>query len=214
MSYYLVGAALSAKPTLRQGAKGAFVMELQSKLGVAVDAIFGPATAGAVRTFQKARGLMADGVVGPLTWAALDRTASPPAKPVTHSEPVLRPGSDGAAVIDVQQRLGTVTDGLYGPNTKKAVAAFQASHGLEVDGIVGPQTWAALSTSAPPTSAAPGAKAVAETPPAGNPKAVTVTAPEPAPQPAKSGSGGFVAIALGVLGVGGFLLSLGRKRHG
>ncbi len=38
------------------------------------------------------------------------------------------------------------TDGLFGPRTRQAVYAFQTSHGLRVDGIVGPQTWAALSS--------------------------------------------------------------------
>ena len=36
-------------------------------------------------------------------------------------------------------------DGLYGPRTRHAVVAFQAAHGLQVDGVVGPRAWAALS---------------------------------------------------------------------
>lgn len=35
-------------------------------------------------------------------------------------------------------------DGLFGPLTKEAVRDFQGSNGLTVDGIIGPQTWAAL----------------------------------------------------------------------
>ena len=38
-------------------------------------------------------------------------------------------------------------DGRYGPLTERAVADFQASHGLQVDGIVGPETWTALVSS-------------------------------------------------------------------
>ena len=35
-------------------------------------------------------------------------------------------------------------DGDFGSETKKAVKAFQTDKGLQVDGIVGPKTWAAL----------------------------------------------------------------------
>jgi len=35
-------------------------------------------------------------------------------------------------------------DGIFGPITASAVKAFQTSHGLPVDGIVGNQTWPAL----------------------------------------------------------------------
>jgi hypothetical protein len=35
-------------------------------------------------------------------------------------------------------------DGVFGPKSKAAVQAFQMEHGLTVDGIVGPKTWAEL----------------------------------------------------------------------
>jgi len=35
-------------------------------------------------------------------------------------------------------------DGFFGPMTQEAVRDFQGSHGLKVDGIIGPITWAAL----------------------------------------------------------------------
>ena len=47
------------------------------------------------------------------------------------------PGVDVAAV---QTALGLTADGVYGPQTRRAVKRFQRKHGLAVDGIVGPQT--------------------------------------------------------------------------
>jgi peptidoglycan DL-endopeptidase CwlO len=57
---------------------------------------------------------------------------------------LLRMGSRGPAVAEVQRSLGIVVDGIFGPKTRAAVLAFQRSHGLLVDGIVGPQTRGAL----------------------------------------------------------------------
>jgi hypothetical protein len=68
--------AASSEPTLRQGAKGAAVTQLQNLLrnkgfSVTADGDFGPKTAAAVKQFQSSKGLVADGIVGPKTWAAL-----------------------------------------------------------------------------------------------------------------------------------------------
>ena len=57
---------------------------------------------------------------------------------------LLRFGSRGAAVAAVQRALGIPADGIFGPQTRRAVRAFQRRHGLLVDGIVGPQTRGAL----------------------------------------------------------------------
>jgi hypothetical protein len=50
----------------------------------------------------------------------------------------------GADVESVQRWLKVDPDGLYGPNTEKAVRTYQAKHGLAVDGIVGRLTWESL----------------------------------------------------------------------
>ncbi len=64
------------RPTLRRGARGDLVKTIQQKVGAApVDGIFGPATEAAVRRFQRAtlgQTEVADGTVGPKTWAAID----------------------------------------------------------------------------------------------------------------------------------------------
>ncbi|MEA4928605.1 MAG: peptidoglycan-binding domain-containing protein [Candidatus Limiplasma sp.] len=64
--------------TVKRGCKGGAVRRLQTWLNdvqggdlLAEDGDFGPATDAAVRVFQRAQGLTADGIVGPKTWAAL-----------------------------------------------------------------------------------------------------------------------------------------------
>jgi N-acetyl-anhydromuramyl-L-alanine amidase AmpD len=59
------------RPTLRRGARGDLVKELQTRAGIAADGIFGADTEAAVRRFQRDRGMVPDGIVGPKTWAAL-----------------------------------------------------------------------------------------------------------------------------------------------
>ncbi|MGY0003682.1 L,D-transpeptidase family protein [Micromonospora sp. I033] len=78
--------AATSQPTLRQGSRGAAVTQLQTRLTAlrydvgGVDGIFGPSTHHAVVAFQKVNGLARDGIVGPRTWAALDRPVVPKPK--------------------------------------------------------------------------------------------------------------------------------------
>lgn len=65
-------------PELREGSKGPDVVRLQTLLARAgfspgtIDGAFGPKTKAAVMAFQRARGLIVDGIVGPQTWGALE----------------------------------------------------------------------------------------------------------------------------------------------
>jgi N-acetyl-anhydromuramyl-L-alanine amidase AmpD len=61
----------SNRPTLRRGARGDLVKEIQTRAGIAADGIFGADTEAAVRRFQRDRGMVPDGIVGPKTWAVL-----------------------------------------------------------------------------------------------------------------------------------------------
>jgi peptidoglycan hydrolase-like protein with peptidoglycan-binding domain len=108
-----------------------------------IDGVFGPKTTAAVKSFQQGEGLAPDGIVGPLTWAAL-----PPAP----DTPLLARGATGADVTALQHGLrtykgpGTPTDpgaidGDFGAHTESAVRAYQAERGVGVDGIVGDRTW-------------------------------------------------------------------------
>ncbi len=58
----------------------------------------------------------------------------------------------GSGVVALQRALGIPADGIYGPQTRRAVMAFQRAHGLVVDGIAGPQTLGALGVSASSTA--------------------------------------------------------------
>jgi peptidoglycan hydrolase-like protein with peptidoglycan-binding domain len=126
------GAAEVRAELLRMGSRGAAVVKLQRRLGIAADGIFGPITRARVRAFQKRHGLLVDGIVGPQTRAALYHPSA--------ERRIVR----AWWVVPVQRALGVTVDGLYGPVSRAAVRAFQKRHGLVVDGIVGPQTLGAL----------------------------------------------------------------------
>jgi len=74
--------------------------------------------------------------------------------------PVLRQGSSGPDVRDLQQKLKDLgfdpngVDGNFGSGTRDALIAFQQSKGLQADGIAGPNTLAALQIGGPSDTAA------------------------------------------------------------
>ena len=78
------------------------------------------------------------------------RQAAETAIELTLEAAVLRQGSTGGEVKEVQRRLkmwgyySGAVDGIFGSGTKKAVIAFQKKNGLTADGIVGKATYAAL----------------------------------------------------------------------
>lgn len=57
---------------------------------------------------------------------------------------LLKVGSIGNKVKDLQELLSLTTDGVFGINTLKAVKVFQSKNGLISDGVVGSKTWNVL----------------------------------------------------------------------
>jgi N-acetylmuramoyl-L-alanine amidase len=98
----------------------------------------------AVRAFQQQHGLIADGVVGPETFAAIDGARwALGDRILLHTPGHLQHGED---VRSLQERLNTLgfaagrVDGWFGETTEHAVRAFQRAYGLPGDGSVGPDT--------------------------------------------------------------------------
>lgn len=77
------------RPTLRRGARGDIVKQVQAGMALPPDGIFGASMEAAVRQFQRDHGLVPDGIVGPRTWASLEGiTAAPAEAPALFAGPV------------------------------------------------------------------------------------------------------------------------------
>lgn len=78
-----------------------------------------------------------------------------PEETIQEVRPILRKGSRGVAVAELQTDLAGLgyfsgrIDGIFGPLTRASVLAFQADNNLSTDGIVGENTYAALETAPP-----------------------------------------------------------------
>nr|WP_220132981.1 glycoside hydrolase family protein [Citrobacter freundii] len=69
----------SGRSTLRRGAKGDLVKQIQAIIEISDDGIYGPHTESAVRVFQRDHDLVPDGIVGPKTWNVLLQLPALPA---------------------------------------------------------------------------------------------------------------------------------------
>lgn len=120
--------------TLKKSSYGNVVKALQYIIGVKADKKYGSDTENAIKIFQNKYGLIADGVVGKKTIEAI----------ISHA-PVLKLGSTGPYVYALETLLTTMKlDGIYAQDELAHVKTYQASKGLDIDGVVGKKTWSAL----------------------------------------------------------------------
>ena len=193
--------------TVKRNSEGADAKAVQKRLkelgyyrGL-TDGKFGAQSVLALKAFQEANGLEADGVAGKTTYELLfssramakgetptpipEETPAPGDEesgiPSEASYETLKKGTIGEEVARMQQvliELGYLTgepDGNFGTATEKAVRAFQKNNGLGVDGTAGPTTLSILYS-----SEAVAASVVTATPaPDGKTVAATAT---PAPE--------------------------------
>ena len=101
------------------------------------------------RLYNLAKSLGVWGYVEPIsmtpTWVHFDRRYGKPA--CSSGYPILKNGSKGVYVLILQDALNALgyptksLDGIFGPNTQKALQDFQRSNNLNADGICGCSTW-------------------------------------------------------------------------
>ena len=158
--------------TLEFGSRGSDVLKLQKallELGFnpnGTDGKFGRGTETAVKAYQAARGLEADGKAGTLTltkhYADTDGQSATVTTPVTTNPNTLKYGDSGSRVTELQTalvKLGYNTngvDGRFGAGTQRAVISFQKDNGLEADGLAGTKTLELLYKKADGTSSSSG----------------------------------------------------------
>lgn len=130
-----------------------------------VDGVFGSETESSVKAFQRIFNLYADGIVGKSTWykvsgiyvgvkrlAELESEGEKLESTGEYPGYLLKQGSTGDAVSQMQYFLNFVSqyykevppingDSIFGVSTLDSVIQFQKKFGLDVDGIVGKQTW-------------------------------------------------------------------------
>jgi peptidoglycan hydrolase-like protein with peptidoglycan-binding domain len=130
-----------------------------------VNGIFGESTENAVKEFQRAFNLTADGLVGKQTWYSIQRVFTAVKKlndlaseGITLTETTnlfnsfLSEGDSGSEVFELQYLLALIAeynneipsinvDGDFGPATKSALEAFQRIYNLNVTGETDIQTW-------------------------------------------------------------------------
>jgi len=120
--------------------------------GGAIDGISGPMTQEAIILAQKTYGLVADGIAGSLTIAALESGSN--YVPKSDDSAISNPSD---SIKNLQQLLsdrgfyGGAIDGIKGPMTQEAIILAQKTYGLVPDGVAGSLTLAALESDSSPS---------------------------------------------------------------
>ena len=118
-----------------------------------IDGEIGPLSLNALKDFQRSNNAVVDGILGPETCYKLlnKSTLVKKEKIIFELKKTETVDSFSQEINDAQiilKQLGLYTssiDGINGPGTKRAVKEFQSKAGLSPDGVIGPQTLAALS---------------------------------------------------------------------
>ncbi len=123
---------------LKLGSEGEDVKKLQEKLGVDPVGKFGPKTDAAVKAWQAANGLTADGIVGAGTWSKMFGGAAPaaaaPAAPIANSGNLKLANLKGH-IPDAVIAMIPDTASKFGINTPLRLAHFLAQCGHESGGF-------------------------------------------------------------------------------
>ncbi|MGP3561979.1 C40 family peptidase [Geobacillus sp. BK01] len=154
---------------LAVGSRGDDVKVLQQRLKQLgyfqypeITGYFGTVTEKAVKQFQRANGLPANGTADAATLERLERAASQRAAAASPSPAALKIGSRGSQVSQLQtnlKQLGYFTypnvTGYYGTITADAVRRFQKDNGLPATGLADEATLARIADAAKKKTAPP-----------------------------------------------------------
>lgn len=163
----IIGTVTGYNPRVKEVQK--ILEDLGFEVGI-VDGRMGAQTRRAIKEFQKTKELTLSGKIDSKTWASLNKEKEKIIEhiltPETTSDLSFEKASQKSAVQDevINYRLKSKDrirraqialqkagfykgeiDGKLGPQTKRAIKAFQKSKGLNPDGVIGLNTWKELS---------------------------------------------------------------------
>ena len=147
---------------LSRGDRGREVVDLQTRLlslgfdlgNRGMDGVFGSRTELAVKAFQQDMGILADGVVGEITWREIVEAGYKPGGRLLY---LRHPPFRGVDVMELQRMLNDLgfdpgaVNGLFDERTTRALKEFQRNAGLVPDGVVDDGVFKTLKTYAAQT---------------------------------------------------------------